>query len=317
VHEDPRVNGTILLAVRRDFNALYAEAFAQHVPRESIRVWPFEGPLDDCECVVTYRPPEGLFARLPELRLIASAGAGADGVLGAAGLPTGVPIMRTLDPQLPQAMTHFVVAVVLRHLRRLHEHAAAQTRAEWGRVDLGVLRPATIGILGLGELGTHAARAFVALGYPVLGWSRTPRAIEGVECFAGDAGLAPMLARSEVLVCLLPLTPGTRRILNRDLFARLPRGAYVVNVGRGEHLAEDDLVPAIDSGQLTGAALDVFVTEPLPAAHAFWRHPKIFVTPHVATFNRPEQCAAQVVANLRRVRAGEPIHNEVHRHRGY
>jgi glyoxylate/hydroxypyruvate reductase A len=174
-----------------------------------------------------------------------------------------------------------------------------------------------VGILGFGTLGQDAGRKLKALGFPVAGWSRSPKAIAGFETFAGPDGLDALLARSEILVCLLPLTPETGGILNARNFALLPRGAGIVNAGRGGHLVEDDLIPALDSGQLSGAVLDVFREEPLPPAHRFWLHPRIIVTPHIAAETHPPTAAAIIGEAIRRFEAGQPIANIVDLQRGY
>jgi glyoxylate/hydroxypyruvate reductase A len=166
-------------------------------------------------------------------------------------------------------------------------------------------------------LGIASARTLRSMDYRVMGWSRSPKSVEGVECFSGPEGLKVMLARSDLLVCLLPLTPETRGILNADLFAALPRGAIVINGARGGHLVEADLIPAIDSGQLGGASLDVFAEEPLPPDHPFWRHPKIHVTPHIAGVTHPSRAAETVVEAIRLHEAGLPLKNVVNRTKGY
>ena len=174
-----------------------------------------------------------------------------------------------------------------------------------------------IGILGLGELGGDAARKLLALGFPVMGWSRRPKDIPGVEGFHGEAGLAAMLARSDILICLLPLTPDTRGVLNARSLGLLPRGAFLLNAARGGHVVQEDLLAALDQGQIAGAALDVFEPEPLPADHPFWAHPKVVLTPHAASITIPRSAAPQVVENIHRARAGRPLINLVDFGAGY
>jgi glyoxylate/hydroxypyruvate reductase A len=172
-------------------------------------------------------------------------------------------------------------------------------------------------VLGLGAIGGDTAAKLASLGFQVAGWSRTPKALEGIESFHGEAGFLPFLQRTDILVCLLPLTPETTGVLDARAFAALPAGAYVINLARGGHVVEEDLLAAIDGGHLAGATLDVFQTEPLPNGHPFWAHPKVHVTPHIAGLTNPRTSAAQVIENIRRVRAGQPPLNLVDAARGY
>lgn len=282
-----------------------------------LRVWPETGAVDDIECAVTWNHPRGELRRYPNLRLVTSMGAGVDHILRDPELPPGVPITRLVDPSLVQSMTEYVVLAVLHHYRRFGLYRERQARREW-RQDRRP-RPADlhVGILGLGQLGTRVAEALRDLDLPVGGWARSRKSLAGIESWAGEAEYDAFLARTNVLVCLLPLTPRTRDILDARTFAGLERGAYLINVGRGAHLVEDDLIAALDSGQLSGACLDVFRDEPLPAAHPFWSHPGILVTPHISSLTDPDAVAPQIVENLRRARAGEPLENVVDPARGY
>jgi glyoxylate/hydroxypyruvate reductase A len=171
--------------------------------------------------------------------------------------------------------------------------------------------------MGLGALGATVAQRLALCGFPVAGWSRRPKRLDGIASFAGADGLDAFLARTDMLICLLPLTPETDSILDAALFRRLPPGAYLVNAARGHHVVDADLIAAIDSGHLSGATLDVFRKEPLPAEHPFWRHPKIAITPHVASLARPDSVADQILENLRRLRAGAPLLHQVDRQAGY
>ena len=291
-------------------------ALLRHLPDLDVRLWPEMGDATEIDTALVWRAPPGLLAGLPNLRLILSLGAGVDAMLADPTLPD-LPLCRLVDPSLTRMMGEFVLTLVLKYHRQLDVFAAAQRERDW-RFALPPLPAATsVGILGLGELGSHAARVLRDHGFAVSGWSRGRRDIEGVATYASAAGLSPFLARSSILVCLLPLTEETRGILDASLFARLPAGARLINVGRGAHLVEADLLEALARGQIAHASLDCFTTEPLPPEHPFWAHPRIDLTPHVASFADPASAAAGVADNIRRLRAGLPLRHLVDRAKGY
>jgi glyoxylate/hydroxypyruvate reductase A len=202
-------------------------------------------------------------------------------------------------------MSEYALYGVLHFHRHMDRYAAQQRSGEWRQLPAVPPQQRTVGVLGLGVLGADFARKAAALGFRVLGWSRSQREIAGVETFHGPAGFEPFLARSEVLANFLPLTRETEGILNARSFARMPRGAFLINIARGAHLVEPELLAALDSGRLGGAMLDVFAREPLPADHPFWRHPRILVTPHIAGQAIAEMMVEQVVANIRRIERGQ------------
>ena len=206
---------------------------------------------------------------------------------------------------------------VLRHHREFDRIERAQRARDWAYAFPPQAADRRVGIMGLGELGSAAARSLVAHGFQVLGWSRSPKALDGVVSYAGRSELHTFLHRTDILVCLLPLTADTIGILDAATFAELPHGACVINVARGEHLVEDDLVRALDSGHLAGATLDVFREEPLPPGSPLWSNPKVLVTPHVASYSLPATAADGVATNVRRILAGEPLLHRVDRARGY
>jgi glyoxylate/hydroxypyruvate reductase len=279
--------------------------------------WPELGAREDVEAVLTWMHPLGAFTELPNLRVIISQGAGVDHILRDPDLPQGVPIVRLVDPMLVAQMSEYVAAAVLRHHRGFPAYAAQQRARVWRELPVPDTGACTVGVLGLGQLGVPAARTLARLGFSVRGWSRTPKQLEGLETFAGDDALAEFLSGCQVLVCLLPLTPATENLLDARALSRLPRGAYLINAGRGEHVVEDDLLGALDRGQLSGACLDVFRTEPLPAEHPFWGRPEITITPHVASQTLARSASDQVVDALLRARAGRPLSHTVDRARGY
>jgi glyoxylate/hydroxypyruvate reductase A len=253
----------------------------------------------------------------PNLKGISSFGAGVEHILADPDLPPAVPVVRIVDERLTIGITEYVLLHVLRHHRQLDALQAAQRERRWERLPPPDTRGTTIGILGLGQIGSHCAEALLGLGFNVAGWSRTPKRLPGVRSFHGPDQLHPFLGLCNYLVCLLPLTPATRGILNRETLSALPRGAVLINVGRGPELVEEDLLTVLESGHLAAATLDVFVREPLAPEHPFWTHPKITVTPHNASDSIPEHVAPQIVDNIRRARAGLPLLNVVDRRTGY
>jgi glyoxylate/hydroxypyruvate reductase A len=295
----------------------WREELGRRLPDLEFRVWPESGDPREIEFAAVWKMKPGVLRTFPNLRFIFSLGAGVDHIFLDPDLPKGVPICRVIDTNLTQRMTEYVVLHVLRYHRRQPEFDALQKRHEWGELYSPTAGERGVGIMGLGELGADAARKLVGLGFKVMGWSRTAKRIDGVESFHGEAGLAPFLAQSEILVCLLPLTPETENILDAELFAQLPEGACLINAARGGHLVDDDLLAALESGCLGYAALDVFRTEPLPPGHPFWGHPRITVSPHIASITDPRTVADLIVENVRRHRAGEPLLYVVHPEVGY
>ncbi len=272
----------------------------------------------EAECAIVARPQAGALAALRGLRLISSVGMGVDHILDDPDLPEGVPVVRVVTPDMVAQVAEYVLLAVLRVERESDRFDRLQREGRWERRL--VARPGEkrrVGLLGLGATGGSIARHLVALGFLVRGWSRSPRSLPGVRTHAGEEGLAAMLAETDILVCALPRTRETEGILDRRCFARLPRGAHIVNVGRGEHLVEEDLLAAIDAGHLSGATLDVFRTEPLPQGHPFWQHPAIRITPHSAGLSTPDASARRILENLNRLRAGAPLLDAVEPGRGY
>ncbi|HLT02350.1 MAG TPA: glyoxylate/hydroxypyruvate reductase A [Geminicoccaceae bacterium] len=286
------------------------------MPELDVRIWPKVGDPAQIDVALVWRPPPGELARYPNLRAILSLGAGIDGLIADPDLPD-VPIARMVDPSLTRTMTEYVLLAVLRHHREFDRFERAQRAREWAYAFPPQASERRVGVMGLGELGGAAARQLVAHGFQVLGWSRTPKALDGVVSYAGRSELHNFLHRTDILVCMLPLTAETVGILDAATFAALPHGAYVINVARGQHLVEADLIEALDSGHLGGATLDVFREEPLPRGSPLWSHSKVLITPHVASYSVPATAADGVVANIRRALAGEPLLHQVDRARGY
>jgi phosphoglycerate dehydrogenase-like enzyme len=286
-------------------------------PGIDIRIWPDAGNTEDIEFALTWHHPPGELNKYGNLKCIASLGAGVDHILVDPDLPAGVPITRVVESSMAQSMSEYVVLAVLNYCRQFDNYRADQAQKRWHpRLPL-LAQDLGIGIMGLGQLGGDAAKKLSHLGFRVAGWSRTAKTIQDIQCFAGETALGDFLSRSHILICMLPLTSTTAGILNRSTFSRLPAGAYVINVARGRHLVENDLLAALDSGHLAGACLDVFEVEPLPPAHPFWAHPKIVVTPHISSITLPRAVAPQIVENYRRVKSGKKPLNRVDIDRGY
>jgi glyoxylate/hydroxypyruvate reductase A len=292
---------------------LKSDTWVKHLraqdPGLDLRVWPATGPADDIEFILCWKHPLGELAKFQNLKCIASMGFGVDHILRDPDVPPGVPIVRLVDASMIQAMSEYILTAVLHHTRQFDLFQQDKSQRKWHARRPLPPKNVGVGIMGLGHLGVDAARKLRLMGFRVSGWSRTKKQVEGLSAWAGENALEEFLAQADVLVCLLPLTPATQGILNRRTFARLPAGAYIINAARGEHLVEEDLLAALDSGHLSGACLDVFRQEPLPESHPFWNHPRITMTPHVASLTEPRAVAPQLVENYRRVRSGlAPLH---------
>lgn len=292
-------------------------AFAEHMPELEVRTWPEVGAPADIDYALVWQPPRGELRGYPNLKAIFSIGAGIDHLASDRELPDGVPIVRMVEPGLTAGMTEFVVMSVLFHHRFMLDYAVQQRERAWREIPQIPTSRRRVGIMGLGVLGGDAADRLVGFGFPVAGWSRTPKHLPGVEGFHGADGLVPFLNRSDILVCLLPLTPETEGILNARTLPALPRGAALISLGRGGHTVESDLLAALESGRIGGATLDVFQNEPLPADSPLWSHPRVVVTPHIASMTIPETAVEAVVANIRRIQAGRPPEHAVDLRRGY
>jgi glyoxylate/hydroxypyruvate reductase A len=269
---------------------------------------------DDIDIALVAQPPPGTLAKLGRAKLIQSLWMGVEKLLADPALPKTVPLSRLVDPGMVAAMTETVLAHTLDWHRRLYRYRQQQEEGRWYRFRQYLASDHTVGILGLGELGTDAARKLLALGFKVAGWSRRPKAVEGVECFTD---LAEVLKRSDVVVCLLPLTAQTKGVLNIENMNKIKKGGAVINLARGPHVVVEDLVAALDAEHLAHAYLDVFDTEPLPEGSPLWRHPGVTVTPHAAALTEPRTAVARIAANVERVRRGERPLNLVDFEAGY
>lgn len=308
---------SLLLAcdVGADEASSWRAALAAALPGE--RLVESKDAADDIEVAIVANPRPGALAGLPRLRLIQSLWAGVDRLLADPTLPAGVPIVRMVDPAMSAAMAETALWAVLALHRGFFRYARLQREGRWAPHGQRRADEQVVAVLGLGQMGRGTALRLAAQGYRVRGWSTRPTAIEGIETHAGAAALDTLLAQADIVLNLLPLTPATRGLFDAARFARMKPGASLVNLARGAHVVEADLLAALDAGRLRHAVLDVFQTEPLPAGHAFWSHPRVTVLPHAAAQTDPRSAARVVAANLRAWRAGRPLANLVDRQRGY
>jgi glyoxylate/hydroxypyruvate reductase A len=295
----------------------WIKALEKVLPKEQFVVHEQVTDPDDVSCVIVAHPPAGFLAGFKKLRMIGTVTAGVDRLVADPDLPQGVPIVRGGDPEGDGQITENIILHVLRHHRQLPAYAAAQARAEWVRLDQKLARDRTVGFLGLGIIARPGAEAIREMGFRVAAWTRTPKDAYGIECFHGAEGFAPFLARSEIIVNLLPVTQATTNILDAEAFAMLPKGAAVINLGRGEHLVDADLMAALDSGHLSAATLDVYRVEPLPSEDPLWRHPGITVMPHCSRKILPDGIVPQLAHGIRLTAAGETPPNTVDLDAGY
>lgn len=294
----------------------WAEVFQHEAPDIDFRLWPDIGDAQAVRYLAAWEPPADLATRFPQLALLFSTGAGVD-QLDLAALPPQLPVVRMVEPGIVQGMVEYVTHAVLDLHRDMPAYRRAQQQRQWQALRVLPAAERRVGVLGLGALGQAVLAQLAALGFDLAGWSRSRHAVRGVIGHAGSAELGPFLARTQILVCMLPLTDATRGMLDAALFAALPRGASLVHVGRGPQLVAADLLQALDSGQLAEAVLDVTDPEPLPPDDALWLHPQVQITPHIASMTQPTSAARATIANLRRHARGEPLVGLVDRGRGY
>jgi glyoxylate/hydroxypyruvate reductase A len=296
----------------------WVSVFNEVLPDLECRVWPDVGDRADIEVVIANELPEGEFASFPNLKLVAGTRVGLEGLLRDKSLPSHIPILRNTDRERAATMTGWVLYHVIRHHRRFEEYTANQRIPKWEHLRYRPPEQTRIGIMGMGHLGTTVAKALSGLMYRVAGWSRTRKNLPGIESFAGPEELKPFLARTEILIAILPRTPETENVLDAARFAMLPKGAYVINCGRGTTLDEEALLAALESGHLSGTALDVFKVEPLPQDSPLWSHPRVTITPHYSCSGRAVFGAEGIVDAIRRLRRGEALTGStVDRSQGY
>lgn len=297
--------------------AVWVPALQSALPDAQVFAWQPGAPAADY--AVVWKPPQAMLdEQAPGLRAIFNTGAGVDALLKLR-LPGGVPLIRLDDAGMAVQMAEFVCQAVIRYFRELNAIEHDMRAGHWAARKPRQRADFSVGVLGMGVLGERVVRALATFEFPVNGWSRTPKAqrTPGVQHFHGDDQLPEFLSASRVLVCLLPLTPETENILNRQMLEQLPSGSYLINVARGAHLVDENLLALLDSGHLAGATLDVFRTEPLPHEHPFWRHPKLTLTPHTSARTLRGESVAQIADKIAALERGESVAGRVDTTRGY
>jgi glyoxylate/hydroxypyruvate reductase A len=295
----------------------WAEDLARALPGVETRGWQ-EGEVPDaCDYAVLWNPSAGLLAQLDTVKAVFLMGAGADAVLKFGDALPDVPIVRLGDAGMALQMAEYVAYATLRYFRRFDEYEEQARHGLWSPLPPYAKEDFTVGVMGLGKLGLRVVETMRGFGFPVRGWSRTPKDIQGVECYAGMEALDAFLGGTRVLVSLLPLTNETSNLLDRRRLSTLPQGAYVINVARGAQVAEPDLLALIRAGHIAGATLDVFRNEPLPAPHPFWDEPRITITPHISAVTIRAEAVRQIAEKIAAFEAGQPVDDIVDRNLGY
>ena len=292
----------------------WLEGFRAAFPHAEVELWS-AGALP-ADYAVVWAPPQQFIDEQPRLKGIFNIGAGVDALMKLR-LPPGVPVVRLDDAGMSVQMAEYVCHAVIRHFREFDGYEADAAEGKWSYRKPRLRQDFPVGVMGLGVLGERVSRALAQFDFPVMGWSRSPKTLPGVHCFSGAAGFNDFLAASRILVCLLPLTPDTENIMRQATLARLQPGGYVINVARGSHLVDADLIALLDSGHLAGATLDVFRQEPLPPEHPFWTHPRISVTPHTSARTLRNESIAQIAGKIAAFERGEPLAGLVDTARGY
>ncbi len=289
--------------------------FAELYPGEAVEVWPNISKPDEVECALVWYHPEGCLQDFPNLKMICSMGAGVDHVLRDHALPVGVPIIRIVDDMLAKSMTRYIITAVLNFHRRFLKYAEDKKEKIWDMKNPEI--DVKVGILGIGQLGQDLARKLQLIDIDVIGFSKGEKSLDNIATMHGENALDEFLRQINVLVCLLPLTKETEGILNRDLFQKMNKHSCLINVARGKHLVEKDLIWAIDNGIISEAYLDVFDVEPLDIRHPFWNKREVFITPHIASVTNPLAAIPQIVNNLNNARNKRPLTNQVDMTKGY
>ncbi len=306
----------LLIAPNRDMSS-WKNALTDIDPNVDVEVWPNEEYKKRVQFAICWDQPKHVLDQYPNLKAVSSLGAGTDHLLQDESLPDSVAICRVVSPTLIQQMKEYVLGATLNIQRNFVHYIRQKDRGKWQAHKHPLAGDLHVGVMGLGKLGRPVAQQLAQIGYRVSGWSRTSKELAEVQTFAGSEELEPFLNNTQILVCLLPLTDETQDILDLDLFKKLKRPAWIINVARGEHLVDEDLIYALDSNILQGAWMDVFSKEPLPEKHAFWNRRNIIITPHIASITQPSEVAEQILDNYKRALSGIDLNYAVDREKGY
>lgn len=294
----------------------WLHALRSALPAAEIVPWTVEDTRS-ADYAIVWKPPAAMLAAHPELKAVFNLGAGVDAILQLGVVPDDLPLIRIDDGGMAEQMAEFATQATLRYYRRLDQYEQQARQGQWLPLEPFEKEDFGVGILGLGVLGQRIATSLQHFGFTVHGWSRTRKDVPGISSFAGAEQLPAFLQRSRVLICMLPLTPETSGILNRTTLSQLPRGAYLINLARGGHLVEADLLPLLEQGQLAGATLDAFAHEPLEPTHPFWRDPRITITPHISALTVRSIAARQIAEKLQALQQGLSVAGLVDRRLGY
>jgi len=307
-----------IVIIRQDDKInLWKEALQKAAPEIKVYSYLEEHPVDEIEVALVWKHPESTFSKYPNLKYIASSGAGVDFIFADASIPKQIPITRVVDTMLASDMSEYIVAVIFSYLKNLNTYKIAQTKTIWKPKPYRRISDLKVGILGFGALGAVLAEDLVRFGFKTQAWATSQKSMKDVTTFVGQDQLPIFLSTTQILVCLLPLTNETQGILNKALFQQLPLGAHVVNAARGGHVVDADLIEMIDNGHLSGASLDVYHQEPLANEHPFWAHEKINMTPHYASVSDTDSVVPQIIENYRRMKKHAPLLHLVSPEKGY
>lgn len=293
------------------------ECLKKDLPKETIEIYPIVSNFELVTFLVCWKPEKGLLEKFPNLKGIQSLGAGVDHILEDHVVPANVQLSKVVDNNLTHDMWEHAMSIILANMKNLHIHSKNQKIKNWKPKRYKRIKDISIGVLGLGTIGKYVASQFSNVGFKVNGWARSKKEITNVETFIGKSGLNSMLSISDYIVNILPLTKETAGIINSDFLSNMKSGSYLINIGRGQHIVDEDLLSIIDSGHVRGAALDVFQSEPLPVESPLWSHPSIIITPHIASLTHINSVFPQVVENYRRLKNEQILLNLVDLSKGY
>lgn len=307
-----------IVIIRQDDKIdIWKEAIKAVAPDIAVFSYLEEHDAKEVEVALVWKHPKGSLTAYPNLKYITSSGAGVDFIFEDTDAPIHLPITRIVDTMLANDMSEYVIAVIFSHLKHLNQYKTNQINNLWKPMNYHRIVDFTVGVMGLGALGAVLSEDLIRFGFKTQGWSASKKSLKGMKTYSGQEEFADFLSTTQILVCLLPLTNETRGILNSTLFEQLPKNAYVINVARGGHLVDEDILQALDNNHLSGAALDVYHEEPLSKNHLFWQHDKIHMTPHYASVSDTQSVVPQILENYKRMKLKQPLLNLISKTKGY